>query len=261
MRCKYCGFELSTNAKFCPQCGMSVEKEETLNFNQPPLRKKGNNEYKILILVAIVLLVSLSGIFSGISAKKKNDTENQLKDNSYFVSEKESDDGFADQVSEIQESEEVFDESEEEIHSYDFFIDDCTWSEAFMKAQEYGGYLVHINSREEYDYILDLIYQYGYENIQFRVGARRDIGSTDYYWVNKNNMTYGTKINDSSYWLAGEWMPGEPSFIDNEIEEPCIEFYYNKKEERWVWNDVPDDIISIVPYYSGNVGYIVEYEE
>jgi len=27
-----------------------------------------------------------------------------------------------------------------------------------------------------------------------------------------------------------------------------------------VWNDVPNDIISVVPSYRGRVGYIVEYE-
>lgn len=29
----------------------------------------------------------------------------------------------------------------------------------------------------------------------------------------------------------------------------------------WEWNDVPDDIIAVVPYYHGKIGYIVEYEE
>ena len=56
-------------------------------------------------------------------------------------------------------------------------------------------------------------------------------------------------------------MEGEPSFSGEGVEENCVDFYYYSKEERWAWNDVPDDIIAIVPYYSGNIGYIVEYEE
>lgn len=53
---------------------------------------------------------------------------------------------------------------------------------------------------------------------------------------------------------------GEPSFQDADIEETCVNIHYNSEENRWVWNDVPEDILSEVPYYSGRIGYIVEYE-
>lgn len=261
MKCKYCGFELSTDAKFCYQCGMKVENEDILKYDQKHLKNKGNAEYKILIVVAIFLIVGLLGGYSKIIEKSQKHVGTESKNNTSFFGEKDTDGWFTDQELETQEVEDVYDTAEGGIHRYGFFVDDCTWSEAFEKAREQGGYLVHINSYEEYSNIIDQIYQYGYENIQFRIGGRREIGSTDYYWVDENNKTYGDRINDSSYWVFNEWMSGEPSFIDNEIEENCLEFYYNKKQERWVWNDVPDDIISIVPYYSGNIGYIVEYEE
>lgn len=158
------------------------------------------------------------------------------------------------------EEEAVLQAQEEGIHSYVYYVSDCTWEEAFQSAIAKGGYLVHINTYEEYAYILDEIESLGYRSIQFRIGGRRDEGSTGYYWVDNMNDLYGEQLNTSLYWAQEEWYPNEPSFKDGEIEEDCLDIYYNNTLERWVWNDVPNDIIEYVPEYAGRLGYIVEFE-
>ncbi|MCB7303941.1 zinc-ribbon domain-containing protein [Bariatricus massiliensis] len=146
------------------------------------------------------------------------------------------------------------------IHRYEYIVSDCTWQQAFDDCIKRGGYLARINSKKEYDYILSEIRQKGLEKKHFRIGGRRDATSEDYYWVNDKNQFYGEKVNSGGYWCNSEWMANEPSYSDKDIQETSLDIFYYEKEERWVWNDVPDNIIEVVPEYAGKLGYICEYE-
>ena len=145
-------------------------------------------------------------------------------------------------------------------HTYRLVISDCSWTQAFQDAVDAGGYLVNIDSNEEYQHILQEINDAGASGTIFRIGGRRDPNSATYYWVDRNNNFTGEALNSPSYWAYSQWMIGEPSFQDGDIQECYMDMYYYQKEGRWVWNDVPDDIIPIVPSYSGRLGYIIEFE-
>lgn len=278
MKCPNCGMEVKENAKFCTNCGTPVEsgteqKPEQQLWQQPEIQpvppKKGmNDQKKVLLIVGVLVLAAVLGFAVKIMKNKEAEEdfdmeaflaeeEDRGEENSEDVPEEEVDE---ESETDAEEEEPVYDSTEGGIHSYDYVIDDCTWQDAFNKARQAGGYLVHINSREEYNYILADIARLGYNKIQFRLGGRRDANGVDYYWVDENNELYGDVLNSPEYWAYGEWMQGEPSFQDGEIAEDCMDFYYYENENRWTWNDAPNDIISVVPYFSGKIGYIVEYE-
>lgn len=153
-----------------------------------------------------------------------------------------------------------YDSTEGGIHRYEYIVADKTWEQAYADCISRGGYMVRINSLEEYNYILNEISQKQLGKIQFFIGGRRMSGSQEYYWVDENGEPYGDQINASSYWCSSEWLSGEPSFKDGSTEEMYLDILYHEGSGKWVWNDAPNDIISIVPSFSGKIGYICEYE-
>lgn len=143
---------------------------------------------------------------------------------------------------------------------YEFIISDCTWSEAFQYAQYEGGHLVCFETPDEYQAVVNQIQNMGMQWKIFWIGARRDFDSDEYYWVDADNDLVGDCLNSYYNWACSAWMSGEPSFEDAGIPEWCVDMFYYSNEGRWVFNDTPNDIISVVPSYSGKVGYIIEYE-
>ncbi len=152
-------------------------------------------------------------------------------------------------------------QEEEKPHRYEVVIMDCTWEEAFLDAQARGGYLVHFDTPEEYEQVKEILSsREDAEKLKLWVGGKRLPGEYEYHWVNTDGSFDASVLNSGPYEWA--WMKDEPSFRDAgiNVDECYMNIFYYKSENRWVWNDVPNDIIAAVSSYKGQVGYICEYE-
>lgn len=274
LRCPVCQSEFPDGTSKCAFCGAALEaagteKNTGKNGNRengsavtPAGRKKQN---KIWIGAAILGIILILAYGVGNTSEEKNDRDGEY--NTTSVNQETVPDGAGMGETALEGTEEMeeaaYDPAEGGIHRYEYVQKDCTWQEAFEECLSRGGYLARINSREEYEYILDEIQTLGMENINFFLGGRRDIDGTEYYWVDENDQLYGEQINSGDYWCRDEWLAGEPSFRDDilDLEEDCLDIFYHGNTGKWVWNDVTNDILSILPGYSGKIGYICEYEE
>ena len=82
----------------------------------------------------------------------------------------------------------------------------------------------------------------------------------EYYWADNDNKLFGEALNSGASWTAHTtscWFAGEPSFYGDGVEEHVLDLLSN--DGGWYMNDVPDDILCVVPSFSGKIGYICEY--
>lgn len=154
---------------------------------------------------------------------------------------------------------------EDEIHRYEVFVEDCTWQEAYEKCREKGGYLVRINSEEEFKQIVKVIKKNkNYDKKQYYIGMRRDTGSDAYYLVDEENQFMGERM-DHGYtpWAESLWLEDEPSYRDEtlQVDETAVSIFRHRDLKRWVINDIPSELVVQIPSYQGKVGYICEYPE
>ena len=260
MKCKRCGQEIQNGEMFCGNCGWKVEPKK-----KPVI--------PIIIGIVVVIILVVAGVFWYLHKQEQKKVEENLAKFQEKIEEgsTESGDDTQEDQSDAQDADEenntdgeeetAVDPTEGGIHRYEYMISDVTWNQAYQECLDRGGYLVRINSREEYDYIISQLNERHLSNIQFKIGGKREAGSQDYHWVDENGQLYGDVINSDSYWCASEWMAGEPSYRDGSTEEQYLDIFYYKNSGKWVWNDVPDDIVATVPEFSGKIGYICEYEE
>ena len=145
--------------------------------------------------------------------------------------------------------------------TYEVYFEDVSWEEAYWSCRDKGGHLVRIETEEEYLKIVDWLYSLdllGDGSKLLYLSAQREKSAYDYYWVNNDGALSGTVINDASNWAAKYWYAGEPSFMDGDTVEYCLDLF--SVDGVWYLNDVPGDIVSYAAMYSGKVGYICEYE-
>lgn len=272
MYCPFYGKQIPDDSSFCPECGNDIRdswEKQPYPPEIPRQPQKKTGAAKIILIVILILLVIAAGVIAAIiflkpspadKAETKTKSES-VKSDKEDKSDKSAKDEAKAPADEEEDEEEKYDPTEGGIHRYEFIIADVTWSQAFADCKSRGGYLVRINSEEEYQYILKQLDAGSYQKIQFFIGGRRDSGSSEYYWADEDDELYGDQINTSSYWCSSEWLSGEPSFRDGANEEEYLDLLYYKNEGRWTWNDAPNDILAVVPSFSGRIGYICEYED
>lgn len=152
-------------------------------------------------------------------------------------------------------------------HRYELVVEDLTWKEAEALCREKGGYLATITTWEEMERIQEQMILEDKANVTFFVGANNenDQHSFGYHWIEPEGGETYDMLNLYNA-LFGFWLEGEPSYTGltesgEEVDEDYVVLFYRKSDERCYLNDVPDDILSAAPSYTGRVGYICEYEQ
>lgn len=243
MRCASCGYSNTEDALFCRNCGAKLTKPIQKKPKKPVNPRVSPNKKRVLAVVAGILIVTVAA--AGVYFYLKNKDKNEL----YTFK------GGEEAPAELS----MEDRDKEGIHSYSYVLADCGWNEAFSRARDAGGYLAHINSEEEFDYITEQLKDRGYDEMQFFIGSRREAGAQDYYWIDDSGEAYGEPLNDI---LGGWfWMASEPSYSNKGIEEEYLNIFYYRGEGRWIGNDTTENPIVQVPEFQGHVGYIVEFDE
>ena len=142
---------------------------------------------------------------------------------------------------------------------FDVIKADLSWEEAREDAIRRGGHLATLNSPDEYYAMITMLGSGDYQGSHLWIGGKRDGTNMDYLWL-KDNGTLGGKSVLHEPGVEGFWMENEPSYYDEGLsvqEDSLCMIWYSSK---WVCNDIPGDILSILPSYSGTLGYIIEYE-
>ncbi len=128
--------------------------------------------------------------------------------------------------------------------SYELIKADVSWISARDSATSAGGHLVVINDEAEFRKVLELIREYDVSYVW--IGCRRVDGAMT--WVENT---------DVQYW---PWLTGEPSYMDGEVSEDYL--MLSNINGVWGYNDNRNDPVSDYPnFYSGRVGYIIEFEK
>lgn len=147
-----------------------------------------------------------------------------------------------------------------DTHSYELFVDDCSWEDAVRKCEQKGGYLASLTSDEEFEIVEKMIRKEDLTNVVFYVGA--EYSNYQWQWT-EPGLTQRTCVNQAYYKY---WLNSGPSYKDKlpdgrEIDETCVELLYRKSDDAFYLNDVVDDVVYFYPSFKGKMGYICEYSD
>lgn len=232
MFCPNCGNKNSETAMFCTNCGSPLKKPQSAESSQEasaPSKKKRLNPLFIILPIVIaffVLILVIAAVVIGFVLSSDNSAS----------------DGPAEIATELST---VAMPKYIEVSTYEVIKSDNTWSGADRSAAFYGGSLVSINDEEEFKKVCALADDAGIK--VFWVGATRSYNDSweDTLWLDGSEMNYAN------------WLRGEPTYV-SEYDEDEYYLMVFKVGSDWYFNDAVHDVSS---YYTGKMGYIIEYTE
>lgn len=245
--CPKCGRKLANGAQFCSGCGAQLKKANNaantaaVPVYVPPVKKakKVSSGIIALIIALCIALVSCGVVIYTMYINQ--DAEETSIDRDSRDNDKDND--KKKQEDETQEQEGVT--NKPKVSSYSVVKADVTWEEASSSASSQGGYLVSINSKEEFDKVCEMA-----ENMDisvFWIGAKRAVSENwgEVKWQDGEEVTFAN------------WFDGEPTYISEEGNDEQYLMVF-KVNDVWYFNDAENDVSG---YYSGRMGYIAETEE
>ena len=126
---------------------------------------------------------------------------------------------------------------------YELIVSDVSWITARDSAVNAGGHLVVINDEAEYNRVVEMAREKDVSYVW--IGCRRVEGTMS--WVESAKV---------DYW---PWHAGEPSLVDGNVAEDYL--MLSNINGTWGYNDNRNDPAGDYPaYYSGRIGYIIEFE-
>lgn len=239
--CKNCGTQLDDNATFCGGCGTRCEAQAP-----KPSGQKIGAATLVPIIVSVVCVVLVAAMFFSSGYFNKNDIPVTPPEP---IDTPEPVDIPAPEVPPTPEPptpipEPIPEPVKPKSSYYRVYRSDVGWETANYNAYNQNGRLVSINSSEEFNRVCSLADNNGLK--VFWVGARRAASDS---W---NSVRW----NDGSYVSIGRWYTNEPSYRSEGIEECYLMVF--KVNGVWYYNDAPNEVSQ---YYTGKMGYIVEFED
>ena len=130
---------------------------------------------------------------------------------------------------------------------FELFLADTTWEQARDLCEQKGGHLATVRTQEQLDEIIELAKQNG----------------ASFVWLGASRST-----NGQWYYVTGDaldfsvWDNGEPSAIDGDgTREDYLLLWYRAKVDRWSYNDMRNDPISVAAgTYRGKLSYVCQYD-
>lgn len=271
-KCLYCGAEISEEERFCGECGMPIRESAAANLRNDPDPEPTNRRIDSILVLGMSIALGLFAVFFAAallfggkgSARQPAQVQELTRwDGSSAVAGSDSvgpeslqitKSGATKQDTADKQDPSGQDDSKQEDktkdketgNTYRLVKQDCTWTEAKAYCESFDAHLATITSEAEYKKICNMLGDT--ELVYLWLGATSDQNSTWKTWITGEAWTYEN------------WYPGEPSGKDTDGTTEDYLCMWKVGDGDWTFNDMRNDLISVLPTTAGKIGFIMEFE-